>query len=86
VRPVDLVALRRAVLVDLQRTKLRAIQGRDYATADWLAGVIFRQLGRVRYAEQKAERAARCFTPENAQFATRDNRPDNQAGSGADNA
>lgn len=71
------VALRRQVLVDLQRSKLAALRGRDYATADWLTGVITRHKQRLAYAEKMAAKPPRCFTPEKERFATLENRPDN---------
>lgn len=78
-----LVETRRLVLLDLQRVKLRAVMARDLATAEWLDGVILRQRDRLKYAERLAVKRAGFFTPDNAQFATSENRPDNQAGPGA---
>jgi len=68
---------RRNVFACLIQARKSAVYAGDRPVVDYLDNAIRRQRERVCYAEKRASWEPRVFTPENARFATPDNRPDN---------
>ena len=73
----ELLKLRQRVLLDLQRTRATFVLAGDRVVVDFLDESIAKMKQRVAWAAGSEARKHRFSTPENAQFATGDNRPDN---------